>query len=214
MKKNFRESAINLHGEIMNAIASIVPQDGIVLNNELRDAMEDSDQIVPSLPYYDDKAECAYYEDLYIVNKTEFRTIDGETMRPYNDLDVFDLLNVYEYLTDVYVPYMEKRKAEEAKAAHAKRMEELKQDGFFEFQGHVFKAYANLPKCDIWDVLLGEELHKWDNGQEGHPDFYKNEGAGEADVFYMDGYDQLAIPCHYCIFEYVGLKKGKKLRLL
>lgn len=214
MKKNFRESAINLHGEIMNAIASIVPQDGIVLNNELRDAMEDSDHIVPSLPYHDDKAECAYYEDLYIVNKTEFRTIDGETMRPYNDLDVFDLLNVYEYLTDVYVPYMEKRKAEEAKAAHAKRMEELKQEGFFEFQGHVFKAYANLPKCDIWDVLLGEELHKWDNGQEGHPDFYKNEGAGEADVFYMDGYDQLAIPCHYCIFEYVGLKKGKKLRLL
>ena len=93
-------------------------------------------------------------------------------------------------------------------------MEELKKDGFFEFQGHVFKAYASLPKCDIWDVLLGEELHRWNNGHEGHSYFYKNEGAGEADVFYMDGYDLLAIPCHYCIFEYVGLKKGKKLRLL
>lgn len=200
MANYYRMKALDLHNEICNAIAQIIPAEGIVFNAALRDEIEDSDHVIPL--------------DLFVATKTDFRTIDSDTMRPYSDLDVFELLNIHEYLTDVYEPYIKKRKEQQEREAHAKRMEELKKDGFFEFQGHVFKAYASLPKCDIWDVLLGEELHKWDNGHEGHSDFYKNEGAGEADVFYMDGYDLLAIPCHYCIFEYVGLKKGKKLRLL
>ena len=213
-KKNFRQEMLNLTQSICNEIDRIVPAEGITFNVELRDEMEDSDEIIPALPVYDDKCDVAYYEDLYTLLPHTFTTIDDGTERSLESLPVDDLVAIYEYLQDVYIPYTERRKAEEEKAAHAKRMEELKQEGFFEFQGHVFKAYANLPKCDIWDVLLGEELHKWDNGQEGHPDFYKNEGAGEADVFYMDGYDQLAIPCHYCIFEYIGLKKGKKLHII
>ena len=214
MENYYRMKAMGLHNEICNAIAQIIPAEGIVFNAAFRDEMEDSGHVIPSLTVIDNDNNCAYHEDLFVATKTDFRTIDSDTMRPYSDLDVFELLDIHEYLTDVYEPYIKKRKEQEEREAHAKRMEELKKDGFFEFQGHVFKAYAFLPKCEIWDVLLGKELHRWDNGQEGHSDFYKNDGAGEADVFYMDGYDLLAIPCHYCIFEYVGLKKGKKLRLL
>ena len=214
MENYYRMKAMDLHNEICKAIAQIIPAEGIVFNAALRDEMEDSDHVIPSLPVIDDDSNCAYYDDLFVATKTDFRTIDSDTMRPYGDLDVFELLNIHEYLTDVYEPYIKKRKEQQEREAHAKRMEDLKKYGFFEFQGHVFKAYASLPKCEIWDVILGEELHKWDNGHEGHSDFYKNEGAGDADVFYMDGYDLLAIPGHYCIFKYVGLKKGKKLRLL
>lgn len=214
MANHYRMKAMDLRNEICNAIAQIIPAEGIVFNAAFREEMDDSDHVIPSLPVIDDDNNCAYYEDLFVATKTDFRTIDSDTMRPYSDLDVFELLKIYEYLTDVYELYIKMRKEQQEREAHANRMEELKKDGFFEFQGHVFKAYAFLPKCELWDVLLGEELHKWNNGQEGHSDFYKNDGAGDADVFYMDGYDILAIPGHYCIFKYVGLKKGKKLRLL
>lgn len=214
-KKNFRQEMLNLTQSICNEIDRIVPAEGITFNGELRDELEDSDEIIPALPVYDDKADCAYYEDLYTLLPHTFTTIDDGEERPLDLLTVDDLVAIYEYLTDVYIPYTERRRAEEEKAAQAAKVEQLKKEGFFEFQGHAFKAYANLPKsAEMWEVNLGSQLHIYENGTSDHAEFYKQEGAGETDVFYMDGYDLLAIPCHYCIFEYIGLKKGKKLHII
>ena len=108
MANYYRMKAIDLHNEICDAIAQIIPDEGIVFNAALRDEMEDSDHVIPSLPVIDDDNDCAYYEDLFVATKTDFRTIDSDTIRPYSDLDVFELLDILEYLTDVYEPYIKK----------------------------------------------------------------------------------------------------------
>lgn len=94
------------------------------------------------------------------------------------------------------------------------RMEELRNEGFFIFQGHAFKAYAYFPDCKIYDIILGDNVLDYENGTNDHELFYQNEGAGEADIFYMDGYDKLVVPAAYNFFTYEGLRKGKKLKLV
>lgn len=141
-------NAMDLHNEICNAIAQIIPSEGIVFNAAFREEMEDIDHVIPSIPVIDDDNNCAHYEDLFVATKTDFRTIDSDTMRPYSDLDVFELLNIYEYLTDVYEPYIKKCKEQQEREAHAKRMEELKRTVSLSSRGMYSRLMRFCPSAN------------------------------------------------------------------
>lgn len=98
MAKTFRQKKLDLTNEICTEIEKIVPAEGITFNGELRDELEDSDEIIPALPVYDDKCDVAYFEDLYKILPHTFTTIDDGEERPLNSLTVDDLVAVYEYL--------------------------------------------------------------------------------------------------------------------
>ena len=60
MANYYRMKAMDLHNEICNAIAQIIPAEGIVFNAAFRDEMEDSGHVIPSLTVIDDDNNCAY----------------------------------------------------------------------------------------------------------------------------------------------------------